>query len=149
MRVGAEANADRQLTRAPNSPPHANPPFFPDSGPATDWQSSCCPPTTDPPNRRFSIRVDDLPAAGAFYDEVLARSAPGDSWTTGRWIGNGKDFPSFWVGAATTSSRPAEPHRDRGSRPGSCGGVPRRRCEYHATYYDGNNIEAVCRARPT
>ncbi|MCU1496750.1 MAG: Glyoxalase/bleomycin resistance protein/dioxygenase [Acidimicrobiales bacterium] len=113
----------------------------------------------------LSIQVDDVAAASAFYDTVLAALGYRRVMDLGDVIGFGDHFPSFWIGAATdpVPNRPSHiafqatsqdavraffaAAVDLGAEPLH---EPRLWPEYHPGYYgafvrdpDGNNVEAV------
>jgi catechol 2,3-dioxygenase-like lactoylglutathione lyase family enzyme len=118
----------------------------------------------------ISLQVDDLDAASAFYDAVLAPLGYRRIIDRGVAIGYGQDFPSFWIGAATDDQPNRQSHiaftapdraaveafRDAAVATGAeVLHEPRVWPEYHPTYYgafvrdrDGNNVEAVCHVPP-
>jgi catechol 2,3-dioxygenase-like lactoylglutathione lyase family enzyme len=117
-----------------------------------------------------SIQADDLGAALAFYDTVLAPLGGRRVLDFGRVVGYGTGFPDFWVGAATDAGPARQVHLaftapDRAAvdaffaaAVGAGAEVlhaPRVWPEYHPAYYgafvrdrDGNNVEAVCHTPP-
>ena len=118
----------------------------------------------------ISLQVDDLQSAAEFYDAVLAPLGSRRILDVGGAIGYGKDFPYFWIGAATdrqpnrqshiaftASDRAAvEAFRDAAVAAGAeVLHEPREWPEYHPNYFgafvrdrDGNNVEAVCHRDP-
>ncbi|HLT11236.1 MAG TPA: VOC family protein [Micromonosporaceae bacterium] len=115
-----------------------------------------------------SIQVADVPAAAAFYDEVLAPLGGRRIHEYENVIGYGVDQPTFWLGPVTTGGEAREVHlafkapsraavRAFFDKAVAAGAEvlhePRVWPEYHETYYgafvrdrDGNNVEAVCHA---
>ncbi len=113
----------------------------------------------------LSIQVDDVDAASAFYDSVLATLGLRRLMDFGPVIGYGDDFPDFWIGARDDqiANRPVHVAFRAQERAGvdaffaaavALGAEvlhePRVWPEYHAGYYgafvrdpDGNNVEAV------
>ena len=114
----------------------------------------------------LSIQCEDLDAASAFYDTVLAPIGGRRVLDFGSVIGYGADFPDFWVGPVNTGDASREVHiaftaPDRAAviafRDAAAGlgaevlHEPRVWPEYHPNYFgafvrdpDGNNVEAVC-----
>lgn len=115
-----------------------------------------------------SVQVADVPAAAAFYDEVLAPLGGRRILEYENVIGYGVDQPTFWLGPVTTGGEAREVHlafkapsraavRAFFDKAVAAGAEvlhePRVWPEYHETYYgafvrdrDGNNVEAVCHA---
>jgi catechol 2,3-dioxygenase-like lactoylglutathione lyase family enzyme len=113
-----------------------------------------------------SLQVDDLEASAEFYDAVLEPLGSRRIMAVDGAIGYGPDFPSFWIGTATTGDGFRETHiaftaPDRGTvlafrEAAVAMGAevlhePRVFPEYHPTYFgvfvrdpDGNHVEAVC-----
>jgi catechol 2,3-dioxygenase-like lactoylglutathione lyase family enzyme len=113
-----------------------------------------------------SVQVRDVNASEAFYDAVLAPLGGRRLLDFGEVAGYGVDFPSFWLGPATTEGRPRETHlafraADRDAVVAfhdvavALGAEvlypPKVWPEYHESYFatfvrdpDGNNVEAVC-----
>jgi catechol 2,3-dioxygenase-like lactoylglutathione lyase family enzyme len=115
----------------------------------------------------LSIQCDDVAAAAAFYDAVLAPLGGARILDFGTVIGYGTDGkPDFWIGPNNTGGTSRESHiaffaktradvqaffdiaRERGAEVLH---EPRVWPEYHPNYYgafvrdpDGNNVEAVC-----
>ena len=116
----------------------------------------------------LSIQCEDLDAASAFYDTVLATIGGRRVLDFGTVIGYGVDFPDFWIGPVNTGEASREAHiaftaPDRAAvvafRDAAAGlgaevlHEPRVWPEYHPNYFgafvrdpDGNNVEAVCHA---
>jgi catechol 2,3-dioxygenase-like lactoylglutathione lyase family enzyme len=116
----------------------------------------------------LSIQCEDLDAASAFYDTVLAPIGGQRVLDFGSVIGYGVDFPDFWIGPVNTGDASREVHiaftaPDRAAviafRDAAAGlgaevlHEPRVWPEYHPNYFgafvrdpDGNNVEAVCHA---
>jgi catechol 2,3-dioxygenase-like lactoylglutathione lyase family enzyme len=116
----------------------------------------------------LSIQCEDLDAASAFYDTVLAPIGGRRVLDFGSVIGFGVDFPDFWIGPVNTGDGAREVHiaftaPDRAAviafRDAAAGlgaevlHEPRVWPEYHPNYFgafvrdpDGNNVEAVCHA---
>jgi len=114
----------------------------------------------------LSIQCEDLDAASAFYDTVLATIGGRRVLDFGTVIGYGVDFPDFWIGPVNTGEASREVHiaftaPDRAAvtafRDAAAGlgaevlHEPRVWPEYHPNYFgafvrgpDGNNVEAVC-----
>ena len=114
----------------------------------------------------LSIQCEDLDAASAFYDTVLAAIGGRRVLDFGTVIGYGVDFPDFWIGPVNTGEASREVHiaftaPDRAAvtafRDAAAGlgaevlHEPRVWPEYHPNYFgafvrdpDGNNVEAVC-----
>ena len=114
----------------------------------------------------LSIQCEDLDAASAFYDTVLAPIGGRRVLDFGTVIGYGVDFPDFWIGPVNTGEASREVHiaftaPDRAAvtafRDAAAGlgaevlHEPRVWPEYHPNYFgafvrdpDGNNVEAVC-----
>ena len=114
----------------------------------------------------LSIQCEDLDAASAFYDTVLATIGGKRVMEFGPVVGYGVDFPDFWIGPVTTGTDSREVHiaftaPDRAAVTAfreaavALGAEvlhePRVFPEYHPTYFgafvrdpDGNNVEAVC-----
>ncbi len=112
-----------------------------------------------------SIQVDDVAAASSFYDSVLGTLGYGRVMDFGEVIGYGRDFPSFWIGAASDPIPSRQTHlafqatsRDAVDSFFAAAVAlgaeslhePRVWPEYHPGYYgafvrdpDGNNVEAV------
>jgi catechol 2,3-dioxygenase-like lactoylglutathione lyase family enzyme len=114
-----------------------------------------------------SIQCDDVDAAKAFYDAVLAPLGGGRVMELGDVVGYGVGAkPDFWIGPNTTGGTNRENHiafvaGDRATVQAFFDAAvaagadvlhePRVWPEYHADYYgafvrdpDGNNVEAVC-----
>ena len=114
----------------------------------------------------FGINCTDLPAAAAFYDDVLATLGHRRLMDFGVAIGYGTDKPDFWFSTfegvgpnrevhiafsapdAATVRAFVEAAQARGAEVLH---EPRLWPEYHDAYYggfvrdpDGNNVEAVC-----
>jgi catechol 2,3-dioxygenase-like lactoylglutathione lyase family enzyme len=116
----------------------------------------------------LSIQCEDVAAAAAFYDAVLAPLGGKRILEFGDVIGYGTEFPDFWIGPVNTGEAAREVHiaftapdratvdkfRDvAASRGAEILHEPRVWPEYHPNYYgafvrdpDGNNVEAVCHA---
>ena len=116
----------------------------------------------------LSIQCEDLDAASAFYDTVLATIGGRRVLDFGSVVGYGVDFPDFWIGPVNTGEASREVHiaftaSDRAAviafRDAAAGigaevlHEPRVWPEYHPNYFgafvrdpDGNNVEAVCHA---
>ena len=116
----------------------------------------------------LSIQCEDLDAASAFYDTVLATIGGRRVLDFGSVVGYGVDFPDFWIGPVNTGEASREVHiaftapdraaviAFRDAAAGLGGEVlhePRVWPEYHPNYFgafvrdpDGNNVEAVCHA---
>ncbi len=114
----------------------------------------------------LGITCADLPAAAAFYDEVLAVLGHRRLMDHGVAIGYGTHQPAFWVARAEGDGPGHEVHvafsapdaatvrafHDAALRHGAESlHAPRMWPEYHEHYYgafvrdpDGNNVEAVC-----
>jgi catechol 2,3-dioxygenase-like lactoylglutathione lyase family enzyme len=114
----------------------------------------------------LSIQCNDVPAAAAFYDAVLAPLGFSRVMDFGEVIGYGAGRPWFWIGPCSAAGEFRESHiafsaADRAAvhafRDAAVGAgaemlhEPRVFPEYHADYYgafvrdpDGNNVEAVC-----
>jgi catechol 2,3-dioxygenase-like lactoylglutathione lyase family enzyme len=112
------------------------------------------------------IQCDDMEAATAFYDAVLATLGSKRMLDFDVAVGYGSDRPVFWVGQATDEipNRQshlafAAPDRDHviafHDAAVALGAEvlhePREWAEYHPNYFgafvrdpDGNNVEAVC-----
>jgi catechol 2,3-dioxygenase-like lactoylglutathione lyase family enzyme len=122
----------------------------------------------DPMLDHISIQVQDVAAAAAFYDTVLAPLGGRRVLDFGDVIGYGVDRPDFWLGSTTTEGTAREVHLAFAAPSraavlayfqaavGTGAEVlhePRVWPEYHETYFaafvrdpDGNNVEAVCHA---
>ncbi len=118
----------------------------------------------------FGVQCDDLPAAAAFYDAVLAPLGARRMLDFGVAIGYGTDHPSFWIGAATDPGPDRQTHfafaaPDRAAVDAFFAAAvatgaevlhePRVWPEYHPDYYGafvrgpgGHNVEAVCHTAP-
>jgi catechol 2,3-dioxygenase-like lactoylglutathione lyase family enzyme len=116
----------------------------------------------------LSIQCENLEAAAAFYDTVLAPLGGRRVLDFGTVIGYGVDFPDFWIGPVNTGDASREVHiaftapdratvvafRDAAAALGAeVLHEPRVWPEYHPAYFgafvrdpDGNNVEAVCHA---
>ena len=114
----------------------------------------------------LSIQCEDLDAASAFYDTVLATIGGRRVLDFGSVLGYGVDFPDFWIGPVNTGDASREVHiaftaPDRAAVIAFCDAAaglgaevlhePRVWPEYHPNYFgafvrdpDGNNVEAVC-----
>ena len=66
----------------------------------------------------LSIQCEDLDAASAFYDTVLATIGGRRVLDFGTVIGYGVDFPDFWIGPVNTGEASREvAHRVHRARP--------------------------------
>ena len=115
----------------------------------------------------LAVQVNDVAAAGAFYDAVLKPLGGGRIMDFGEAVGFGVGGkPDFWVSKATTGGEVKEAHiafeaTDRAAVRAFFDAAvatgaevlhePRVWPEYHPNYYgafvrdpDGNNVEAVC-----
>jgi catechol 2,3-dioxygenase-like lactoylglutathione lyase family enzyme len=116
------------------------------------------------------INCSDLPAAAAFYDEVLGTLGYSRLMDFGEAMGYGADKPDFWIAVQPAEGPAAGPNREIhvAFRAEDAAAVraffeaarslgaevlhePRFWPEYHDSYYgafvrdpDGNNVEAVC-----